>query len=380
VGEVRRDQRGVLQERRRRLAVTAPSKLSHLDILRARLRTQRLLGDPFATPADAVDDLVAVQAQEYVWAKWAIGMRTAGCADADVESAVADGTLLRTHVLRPTWHFVRPRDIRWLLRLTGPRIVAGTASRRRELGLDDRTLDRACETIAGALRAGRHLTRRELAPELEESGIDTAGQRLAHIVGHAELTGLLCSGPPRGKQQTYALLDERAPGPEGPSGDDALAELALRFVRSHGPATVHDLAWWATLRVSDARRAIDLAAGGQLQSFELEGKTYWHAGIPDGLSGHREALLLPDYDESYVGYRSVRSQTRGGAPETALPSRPVVVDGELVATWKRTPSRDGAVVSVDPAVPLSRRDTSAIEAAVGKLAAFAGTPMAPRIG
>src|SRR5262245_302167 len=214
-----------------------------LDIARTRLRNQRLIGKPFATPEEVVGWLGAVQAQDYAGAKWAVAQRTAGCSDADVEQACRDGRILRTHVLRPTWHLVLPEDIRWMLALSAPRIRAAMAFYDRRLGLTDAVCARSAAALAAALRGGNHLTRGELARVLAAAGIPAAGQRLGHLMVRAEIDGVICSGATRGKQSTYALLDERAPAAKPRGRDDALAELAGRYFASHGPALPQDFAW-----------------------------------------------------------------------------------------------------------------------------------------
>jgi len=321
-----------------------------------------------------------VQSQEYGPSKWALGQRTESCSDETVEDAYVRGKLLRTHLLRPTWHSTTVDDIRWLLRLTSPRVEVQNGYPYRRLELDDRTLGRGKEVLAEALRGGAHLTRPELAERLLDAGIATDGQRLAYIVMHAELAGLVCSGPRRGKQHTYALLDERAPGPEGPSGEAALAELGLRFFTSHGPACARDLAWWATLKVSDAKKAAALA-GDRLDSFEFDGRTYWHGEIPEAGDDAAEALLLPDYDETFVGYRSPRVSLRGRSEDmSAVFERPVTIDGVSVANWKRKVEPKRIQVWLTAFSKLSRRETAAIDAAFERYEAFMGLPVTVQIG
>src|SRR5204863_2509420 len=204
------------------------------EVARERLRSQRLVGPPFATPEAVVGWLAAVQAQDYGGAKWAVAQRTKTCSDADVEAACRDGRILRTHVLRPTWHFVLPADIRWMLTLSAPRIRAAMAFYDRRLGLTDAVCARSAAALANALRGGNHLTRGELARVLAAAGIPAAGQRLGHLMARAEIDAVICSGARRGKQATYALLDERAPAAAPRPRDDTLAELAGRYFASHG--------------------------------------------------------------------------------------------------------------------------------------------------
>src|SRR4051812_44827444 len=219
------------------MAERAPAPRDPLAVVRRRLRAQRLTGEPFGTPLEAVAWSGAVQAQEHAEALWSLGMRVRDATAAGVEAACDRGEILRTHVLRPTWHFVAAADLRWLLRLTGARIQAGNAGRFRELGLDPGTLARCNDVFAGTLADGEPRTRRELGAALDAAGIETAGQRLAHILLNAEVGGLIASGPRRGKQHTYLLLEGRAPpAPDRPRATD-VAELARRFFTSHGPAT-----------------------------------------------------------------------------------------------------------------------------------------------
>ena len=227
--------------------------MAHLDIAQQRLIKQRLAADHFEKPAEVVDWLVAVQAQDYAGAKWALGLRLHDAHDADLDRAFNAGSILRTHVMRPTWHFVTPIDIRWLLTLTAPRVHAANAHRYRELELDDATLKRSRKVLTKTLQGGQHLTREELGEALENAGIAEAkGQRLAYMVMAAELDGLICSGPRRGKQFTYALLEERVQPGATLTHDEALATFTRRYFTGHGPATVQDFAKWSGLTIADA--------------------------------------------------------------------------------------------------------------------------------
>lgn len=218
------------------------------DILTRRLFAQRIAGDPFERPEDMVRWLVGVQSQDYAGASWSVGQRVGGATDDAVAAAFDDGRILRTHVLRPTWHFVAPEDLRWMLALTGPRIAGAMASYNRKMELTRAVFARANRAIERALRDGRHLTRAELKTHLERARIGTSGlNRLAHIVMQAEIDGVVCSGPRVGNQFTYALLEERVPACRAWDRDEALGELAKRYFRSRSPATVHDFAWWSGL-------------------------------------------------------------------------------------------------------------------------------------
>ncbi len=199
-----------------------------------------------------------------------------GVTDADVDRAFDDGRILRTHFLRPTWHFVAPADIRWMLALSGPRVNATNAHYYRKVGLDDRTLARCLTAVERALEGGRSLTRQELRSVLQKAGLQSAGMRLAYVMMRAELDGVVCSGPRRGKQFTYALLDERVPRSSSLDRDEALAALARRYFSSHGPATLRDYVWWSGLTARDARAGIEMAKPALVQD-NLNDLTYWHA-------------------------------------------------------------------------------------------------------
>src|SRR2546428_1952451 len=207
------------------------------DIARQRLQSQRLVGTKFESPRDAVAWLVAVQAQDYPAAKWAVGHRLRSATDDDLERAFTRGDILRTHLLRPTWHFVTPADIRWLLMLTGPRVHVANAHMYRRLGLGRSIFNRSAKALAQALQGGHHLTRNELRAVLQRAGIAVRDNlRMTHLMMRAELDGVICSGPRRGKQFTYGLLDERAPSARTLARDEALAELSRRYFQTRGPA------------------------------------------------------------------------------------------------------------------------------------------------
>ena len=307
-----------------------------LDITGARLRAQRLAAAGFARPEEVVRWMVAVQAQEYPDAKWALGLRMRRGNDASIERAFAAGHILRTHVMRPTWHFVAPADIRWLLALTGPRVSTAIASYNRKLELDAGVFRRSRRAIARALRGGAQLTRQELKAVLQRAGIHADGvQRLAHIVMQAELDAVICSGARRGKQFTYALLDGRVPPARALSRDEALAELTRRYFISHGPAQVQDFAWWSGLTVADVRAGLEMVAP-DLARDSVAGRTYWFSpSVPAIRPRPPAAFLLPLYDEYLIAYKdrsAARSPTLDPARWKQLVERdpltaPIVVRG-----------------------------------------------------
>ena len=359
-------------------------------IVARRLRAQRLTGAPCATPEEAVGLLGAVQAQDYGPAKWSLGARVAGATDEHVEYAFNSGAILRTHVLRPTWHFVLPADIRWLLTATAPRIRARDARRYAQLGLDGDTLRRSARVLASALRGGNQLTRPEAAGALRAAGIGVEGQRLPYLLMAAELDALICSGPRQGRQHTYMLLEERAPDARALPRDKALAELARRFFAGHGPATARDFAVWATLTLAEARAAIE-AAGPELRAEDLGGLRFWAPAIApgsggEGLTALRSPLvhLVQGYDEIVMGYTETKSLlARPGSPwEPATPPvfrLVVLLDGGVAGFWRRSTKRDRVIVEVAPLEPFSGPAVAALEAEAAHYGAFLGLPVEVRI-
>jgi len=342
-----------------------------------RLHAQRLTGKPFASPVDAVRALTAVQSQDYGGGKWALGQRTRAVTEVALDRVFDEGLILRTHVLRPTWHFVLPEDIRWLLELTGPRIIRALAGRHRELELDASVVTRAEEAFAAALAGGHSLTRPELGAVLRTARISPEGQRLPHLLSHAELDGLLTSGPRRGKQHTYALLEERAPKARRRDRDEAVAELTLRYFKSHGPAQLVDFAWWSGLTLTDARKGI-AGAGDALGHQSTDGKEYWFdakAGQARDAAG--VAHLLPNFDEYTVAYRDrtdVMDAGRLYEPAYVL-ANVVTLGGRIRGAWRRRLGRNGVSVEIRPLGRFEPAETAALETACRRMGLYLESPV-----
>jgi hypothetical protein len=347
-----------------------------------RLRAQRLVGPPFKAPADAVRWFGAMQSQDYPAAKWALGLRVKGATEADIDRLYDQGAILRTHVLRPTWHFVLPEDIGWMLRLTGPKIHQSMAGRYRRLELDEKTITRAHGAFAKALAGGTQLTRVELGDVLRGARIAPDGQRLPHLLASGELTGLLTSGARRGKQHTFALLSERASGGRVLDREEAIGELTRRYFCSHGPAQLRDFVWWSGLTLAEARRGIKLA-GDALERRAVDGKEYWFdAALPTTRAGAPTAHLLPNFDEYTVGYTD-----RSAMMHPIHPFRPelfafssilanvVTLAGQVVGAWRRTEARSGLRVEIRPLAQLSAAEHKAIEQAGKRLSKFLERPV-----
>ena len=348
--------------------------------MRHRLAAERLhnqfISRPLrGTPEDLVERFGAVQAQEYPFARWGLALRLTSSTDAAVAEAFDGGRILRTHVLRPTWHFVTPRDIRWMQALTGPRVQRVVLSWTRREGIDRRTLTRAAGIFARALEGGGALTRAELNQHLVRARIVVTRPQLAFLVMHAELEAIVCSGPRRGKQFTYALLAERAPGARTLPPDEALAELTRRYFATHGPATIRDFVWWSGLTVRDTRRGLDM---NRASATRVEGLEYWRIG-PSGTRNASGVHLLPIYDEYLVAYRDRAAVPHAAAPvggPTVTFRHAVVADGQVAGTWNTRVERDHVAVVVTPARALSRAERDGVAEAGRRYALFVDRPVA----
>lgn len=352
-----------------------------LDIARERLHNQCISHTPLTKPGEVVEWLVAVQAQDYAGAKWALGLRMQGATDADIDAAFLDGSILRTHLMRPTWHFVSPRDIRWMLALTAPRVHLANAFYYRKLGLDSAIFKHSNTVLVKALQNGNQHTRDELSAVLQDAGIDTTDcLRLAYLMMNAELEGFICSGVRRGKKFTYALLDERAPHARFLDREEALAELARRYFASRGPATLQDFAKWSGLTVADAGHALEVV-GAELHHERIGDQVYWFSTSAASTKGVLPvAYLLSIYDEYISGYkdRSAIGSSEIGEKLIALGnalSYIIVVDGQIVGTWKRTLRKDAVVIAFNLSSQLTQAEGRAVALAARRYGDFLELPV-----
>lgn len=344
-------------------------------IVGRRLKGTLLIGGRHTTGAGVVRALGAVQAQDYPGAKWALAQRTRSATDASLQREIDGGRILRTHVLRPTWHFVAPEDIRWMLALTGPRVTRAMSYYDRQLQIDAKAVARSHATIGKVLAGGKALTRQELRVEIEKQVGPTSGSRLARLMMRAECDALICSGPMRGKQFTYALLDERVPSMPALDADDALRTLTVRYFSTRGPATAHDFAWWSGLTIADVKRGI-ASTGKALEAMEMDGRTYWMAAGSRDVTLPASAHLIPNYDEFFIGYRnrsaigqrlkSVKAVTGGNA----LIAHVVIVNGQLVGGWKRITTSKGSVAELDLLIKLTRAERALVDASAARFSEF----------
>ena len=349
-----------------------------VELARARAPFQKLVGPEFSTASEVIAHFGCMQAQDFAMAKWAIARRSTGLTDHMLDEALNDGAFLRTHILRPTWHFVLPQDLGWIMALTGPRVLRLMAGHNRTIKLSEDELHKAADVIVAALAPGKALTRAELAWHLAEAGINASGTRLAHLVIHSELQLLICNGPLAGKQHTYVLAPATVTTVNCPAGDEALARLAKTYVRGHGPSRPVDLSWWSSLTLTQSRRAFELAG---LQSRRIGTQEFWcdlstvaEAPIP-------LAALMPAFDESISYVRKPIDLDRFPAkpPDLARGGGLLFVNGLIGGSWKRKLGSKRVEISVRVHGPLPRALTEAVEFDAARYAAFLDTELDLRI-
>jgi Winged helix DNA-binding domain len=352
------------------------------EIAQRRLINQGLAKPTLTAASEVVAKLGAVQAQDYGGSKWGIAQRTGGLTDGQIENEIDDGTIVRTHVLRPTWHFVVAADIGWMLALSAPRVHAANAYWYRWLEVDDAVAGRSRAVLEKALRDGNQLTRAELGQALTEARIQiTSPQRLACIVMRAELDGLICSGARRGKQFTYALLEARVTKATALEREAALFELARRYFTTRGPATVNDFAWWSGLTKADAKRGVE-AAATHLEHKSIDGRSYWFPATKRAVRIRGSlAHLLPNYDEYFVGLKDrsafgARLESSGVKPRTsALLGNALVVNGQIVGGWRRTLVGRTVVIEPQPQIRLTEAERRAVGTAARRFGRFLALPV-----
>jgi hypothetical protein len=352
-------------------------------LARKRLDNQGLSRVRFRSAPEVVRWFVAVQSQDFGGAKWGVGQRLSGATDATVGRAFDAGEILRTHVMRPTWHFVSPDDLRWLLALTAPRVHRLNGPNYRKFEIDARTITRSRDAMERALDTGGHLTRDELGAAIRRANIPFDGVRLAHLVMHAELEAAICSGPRRGKQFTYALTERRVPKGRRLTREEALVELTRRYFASHGPATARDFAWWSGLSLADARAGL-AALGDAVRRETIGALTCWF--VPSRLGARPSTPLvhlLPNYDEDVIAYKD--RDLPGGIPAPAGAARygnfphHMVIEGRLAGAWRRTATAREVALDVLPYRALTRAEIRSLDAAVARQGQFLALPVTLRV-
>lgn len=344
------------------------------EIIAHRLSNQQIVETKFSKPEEMVSWFGAMQSQDWYMALWAVGLRLPDTHAQDVVNAFNEGRILRTHILRPTWHFVSPADIKWIQKLTAPRVHILNSLYYRKFDLDAKTLRKAYDFMVKTLQDKNYTTREELNILFSKNKIVADRLKLGYIMMHAELEGLICSGPRQGKQFTYALLDEQAPKPKTMTKDEALHELTSRYFTSRGPATIKDFTWWSGLTVKDAKEGI-ASLNKKFEKEAIGGQEYvFHTNpIKDSRKLH-STFLIPDYDEYGISYkdRSIYNnpKMKGDKLLHADYYHAIAVDGFHGGNWKKTMKGEKHVVEVSPFNSLTKTQLKEVERAVKKYQEF----------
>ncbi len=329
--------------------------LEAVDALALRMRALLLSGTPAGSPAEVVRWFGAMQAQDVASGHWSFGVRVPGLTDADVDAATENRQVVRTWPMRGTIHFVPPADVRWMLELTGVRALNGLAARWERLGLDQHQLAKAADVLGTGLADGQPRTRSECIDILNAAGLDATGQRAYHLLWHTAQIGVTVIGPQRAGQQTFALLDAWLPEQNTPDRDEALATMALRYFRSHGPASKRDFTGWTGLTATDIRTALG-AAGDALTAVSVGGVDMFctaealHEQRPDAAP----LTVLPGFDEYLLGYKDRTLMADPDVMAAVIPGgngifrSTVTTAGRVRATWTRKTRKRAVDVTLQP--------------------------------
>lgn len=322
-------------------------------ISQLRLYNQKITHSDLTSPADVVRRMGALQAQDFIMSKWAIGLRMQNSTEEMINREIDSGRIIRTHVLRPTWHIVSAEDVYWIIELSAPQIKALLSYRDKRLGLTAEIFLKANKIIVKSLEGNRHKTREELIPELKNAGIRVDENRASHIFLRAEIEGLVCSGKRVNNKPSYTLLEEWVPVKNTMKDREAaLQELAIRYFETRGPATVRDFEWWSGLSLKDSKLALSMNKG-HLQSRSVDGQEYWYNEVSFNEKHNANNLLLPAYDEFLISYRD-RSAVMQTIENEQVVSKngifypTILINGIVVGTWKRNLKNGIATIMLEP--------------------------------
>jgi hypothetical protein len=349
--------------------------MTFTDISNIRLINQQINAQKLKSVKDVINWMGAIQAQDFSMSKWAIGIRLPIATEKAIETAIDNGEILRTHLLRPTLHFVSADDIYWILKLTAPGIKASLKSRYKELELSESLFMKCTAIIEDELKGAIHLTREELTAILDKAKISTGGQRAYHILVRAELDGIICSGIVRSGKQTYALLNERVPKTKDLHKDEALEKISRKYFLSRGPATLQDFKWWSGLSMTEARNAFEMIKS-DLVSEKAGSETYWAQSclyVPE--NKEYSAHLLPAFDEFLISYKDRRASLplinfKKAVSENGIFRPVIVINGQVMGLWKRTIKKEKVIIETDLFDPDNDSIKNQIEEGIEKFGQF----------
>lgn len=349
------------------------------DFLRAwRLASQKMASQRFQSPEEVVAWLGGVQAQNSNWAKWSIGLRGKSFNEAVVDKAIQDLKIVRTWSYRGTLHFLIASDLSWLTALLSPGIIKGNARRYRELELEEVDFRKSQEVLRRVLQGKRSLTRSEIKALFKDQEVPAEGQQVPYLLQRATLDGLICHGPKLGREATFVLVPEWIEPGSSLNREEALRNLALRYFSSHGPATERDFAWWAGMTLEEARLAIKTTS--DLVPVDLEGTIYWAVGNPPPRETVESGFLLPPFDEYLLGYRERstildQDQTKRVNPGGGMIKPTLVLNGEILGTWRSKVRKSRMEVSIQPFGDIDSNQKDLIDLAANRLADFKSLPV-----
>lgn len=351
-----------------------------MNIPALRLYNQLIAHPRFTQPEQVVAWLGGMQGQDYPGAKWSVALRLPDATDADVVRAIDAGKIIRTWPMRGTLHLVTAQDVRWMLMLTSPKNIAGSASRRNNLELDDKTLARCREVFSKALQGGKQLSRDGMYAALAQAKISTEGQRGYHILWSCALHGLICLAATGDKEQNFALLEEWVAPTQEKTREEALAELALRYFSSRGPATLQDFIWWSGLSAAEARLGLD-AIKSSLVQVAVGKLNYWLPADTNMPQDIPNAFALPGFDEYLLGYKDRSVVLDAEHAEKVCPggngmfASTVIIDGRVVGTWKRVFKKTGIEITATPFTDMSKSDKKRFTDAAQRYGTFHKMPV-----
>ncbi|WP_295126252.1 winged helix DNA-binding domain-containing protein [uncultured Chitinophaga sp.] len=354
--------------------------MKNAQLTKLRLQQQLISHQPFTAAGDVVHALGAMQAQDFAGAKWSIALRLPQATEDDIDDAIAKKQVIRTWALRNTLHFVSPKDVRWMLSLLRDRLLQNAKSSNKLLGLDEKTLVKGLKVITNQLEGGNILTRDELGEALLQKKLAIDEHRLSHFLGRAAIDQLICFGPRRGKEFTFALLDEWAPATKPLEREEALATLASRYLTSHAPATIKDFSWWSGLTPTIATEAFELVKA-DFSRETIDGEEYWIPLTATVSNTGGSIHLLPGFDEYMLGYTNrfhvvdqQHYQKIAGTKNGQFAST-VVINGKVAGVWKRTMKKNKLQIDVTPFDQFSPAREKAVTKAAAAYAKYSKLPL-----
>lgn len=343
-----------------------------------RMLSQQLAYPNFECPKDLVSWMGVVQAQDYSMSKWAVGTRLQSGNLQTVENALKRGEILRTHVLRPTWHLVAAEDIRWMLKLSVQRIKSAYVSyaKGRFLEITEQQYNQFNDLIVQILEGNKSLTKQEIEAEVSQKGFATAPYLVERLIARTEIEGLICNGVDKSNKPTYALLDERVPPVAELHKEEALARLAKRYFKSHSPASLNDFAWWSGLSVTEARQAIGLIELELITDKFASHKLFVHESYKEAVSLQNDTLhFLPSYDEYLISYKDRTAvldlEHHSKAFNNYGSFYPVILhNGKVIGNWSKTIKKGQIVIETSFFDPKYRINKELIEQAKSRYKNF----------